>query len=415
MATNPNDKKALQDFMSLVFPDQQAIPYAPGIMESPLLEQEDDNSNPPPMTPQELVKASVSSPALNQPAQEMMKNQVQATASSKLSSPIAPSSKAPVEAPQGFRDDILTQLQDAREANKQAVNEARAKDERVALLNNLNKAFGQMGTGIANQAGFTKIASNPLEVASDLAKQAGLDSEDRLAGLNEAYKIKSDKEKTATDREDKAFDRRMKQESLDIERKKLYASLLKERGEGKLSEGQKAVDKGYAKAYNDFTGGGESKAYNAIEKLKELRDEVEKESKSLLSAGGGTIAGSLPDWMRTTKSVALRDNAVSVANQGLKATFGAQLSDSEREAAAKEFYNDKLPPKENLKVMDRKIKELENSLKDEKAKAQYFQKNESLSGFAPNAASFSNGSQEPQTKVVNGKTYKKVAGGWEEI
>jgi hypothetical protein len=145
-------------------------------------------------------------------------------------------------------------------------------------------------------------------------------------------------------------------------------------------EGAKAVDKDYAKDYNDFTGGGATKAQDAIAKLKTLREEM-KNDNGFIQAGGGPISGSLPDAFRTQASIARRDNIVSVANSALKATFGGQLSDGERKALANEFYNDRLSNEENLKIIDRKIAELENGFKTQQAKAKFFERNRTLRGF----------------------------------
>ncbi len=106
------------------------------------------------------------------------------------------------------------------------------------------------------------------------------------------------------------------------------------------------------------------------------------EDTGLFQAGGGPIAGSLPDAVRTQASISQRDNIVSTANSALKATFGGQLSDGERKALANEFYNDKLSNAENLKIIEQKIMELENGLQTQRAKAGYFQQKGTLTGFA---------------------------------
>lgn len=151
-----------------------------------------------------------------------------------------------------------------------------------------------------------------------------------------------------------------------------------------LTEGEKKVDQDYAKDYNDFTSGGYQKAINAIDKLQKYRDDIEAEikSKDTFQAGGGPISGSLPDMFRTQASINRRDQIQSVANQALKATFGGSgITDSERKAMASEFYNDKLDNRYNLDIIDRKIKELKNSLNSQVQKAQYYQQNRTLGGF----------------------------------
>ena len=82
-----------------------------------------------------------------------------------------------------------------------------------------------------------------------------LAGQENLKGIEQQYGILSDKEKAALTGEDRAFDRDYKNRMLRLEEMKLAEAKKKEKGENKLSEGQKAVDKGYAKAYNDFTGG----------------------------------------------------------------------------------------------------------------------------------------------------------------
>lgn len=151
------------------------------------------------------------------------------------------------------------------------------------------------------------------------------------------------------------------------------------------TEGQKALDKKYASDYNSFIAGGAGHAKASLVKLKAIRDELAND-KGLTQAGGGTIAGSLPDWARRQKSVERRDNSIAAANAGLKAIFPGALSDDERKSAASEFYNDKLDNAANVKVMDSKIKEMEESLRNETAKAKHFQRKGSLTGFEDSTA-----------------------------
>lgn len=162
------------------------------------------------------------------------------------------------------------------------------------------------------------------------------------------------------------------------------AKINKELSQGKnggLTEGFKAADKDYAKDYNDFTGGGQAKAVDAINKLKDYKKMLESEAQKSIQAGGGPISGSMPDAFRTQESIALRDNIITTANSGLKSTFGGQLSDGERKSASNEFYNDKLDAAKNIDIIDRKIKELENGLNVQTAKAEYFRQNGTLQGF----------------------------------
>ena len=169
-----------------------------------------------------------------------------------------------------------------------------------------------------------------------------------------------------------------------------YAQAGKTQREGQetgMTAGQKKVDIDYAKDFNDFTGGGQQAAMDALVKLRGFKKKLDEEKAEFFQAGGGPISGSLPDMTRTQASLSLRDNIQAAANQGLKATFGGQLSDGERKAAAAEYYNDKLDAARNSEILDSKIKELENKLAVQQNKAKYFQQYGTLAGFKPVTAS----------------------------
>lgn len=146
-----------------------------------------------------------------------------------------------------------------------------------------------------------------------------------------------------------------------------------------LSVGEKSLDKEYGKQYEKYTSKGRANAVNSIMKLKKLQQEVEKDT------GFGEAGGTrwpIPDMLRSRTAIERRDDARNFANVTLKELFGGQLSDAEREAAAREFWNDSLDNESNAKRLKGKIKELEDGLKSQDAKARYWEKNRgSLKGF----------------------------------
>lgn len=206
-----------------------------------------------------------------------------------------------------------------------------------------------------------------------------------------AYKIQRDLD-----------DARIKEQSLIDERNYKRDMLAATREKNGASEGFKSADKDYGKDYNDFTGGGETKAVDAIAKLRGWEKKLTDDN-GLIQAGGGPISGSLPDAFRTEASISQRDNIVSAANSALKATFGGQLSDGERKALANEFYNDKLSNKENLAIISQKIMELENGLGTQRAKASHFKQRGTLVGFD------GSGAAKSSTKVAK---ESGASGGW---
>lgn len=184
------------------------------------------------------------------------------------------------------------------------------------------------------------------------------------------------------------------------------AQAEKDRREAKnpISDGQKAVDKDYAKDYNNFTQKGALNAKRSIEKLSELAKELEGDT-GFLQSGGGRASG-LPDALRSRDAIRRRDSAVSYANSTLKELFGGQLSDAERESAAREFYNDKLDNTENAKTLRSKIAQLQAGFEQESAKAKHFEKFGSLHGYSgvPGAPNVSFAQQQQQTQPGLGLT-----------
>lgn len=177
-----------------------------------------------------------------------------------------------------------------------------------------------------------------------------------------------------------------------------------------LSEGEKAVDKDYAKDYTKYTSTGRTNAINAIEKLEQLQKEVASDT-GFGEAGGTRLP--IPDMARSRLAVERRDNARNFANKTLKELFGGQLSDGDRISAANEYWNDAQDNKSNAKRLEGKIKELRDNVKAQDAQASHFQNNRSLRGFKFTPSDVDGGGE--QTKVVGGVTYRKVPGGWEEV
>lgn len=215
----------------------------------------------------------------------------------------------------------------------------------------------------------------------DKRSDSAIDRElkEREFGLREKIAASNDENEKA----------RLQLQADEIKRKR--EELAANAGPGKLSEAQKQVDKDYAKQYNKFTATGYNNAKNAIEKMEKLASEMEKDTGLIESGGGGRISTLLPDALRSRDSIRRRDEARNYANTTLKELFGGQLSDDEREAAAKEYYNDALDNEENAKILRQKIKELKDNLESQRQQAEYYEKNGTLQGFKPISEKSSSG------------------------
>lgn len=180
-----------------------------------------------------------------------------------------------------------------------------------------------------------------------------------------------------------------------------------------MTPGQKKVDEEYAKDYNKLTGKGLNNAEAAITKLEELATEMENDSSGLSFIEDGGTQLPIPDMLRSKDAIRRRSQTRNAANTTLKELFGGQLSDAEREAAAEEYYNDSLGNEDNAKILRAKIADLKRNRDTEIAKAKYYEQHGTLKGYT--------GTKPPSpvvpvpTKTINGKTYQKVPGGWQEV
>jgi len=177
----------------------------------------------------------------------------------------------------------------------------------------------------------------------------------------------------------------------------------------KNTEGQKAVDKDFAKDYNDWTSGGQATVDKNLKRLQNAKNILVKRKDDTFGTSG-RLTGMLPDVLRSEESKQLREDVQAAAQGALKATLGTQFTEKEGERIMKAAYNENLSPEANIAKIDAAIKELETAKQNKNAKSSYFEKLGTLTGFKSE-----NVKPKAETKVVNGKTYKKVPNGWEKV
>jgi len=165
---------------------------------------------------------------------------------------------------------------------------------------------------------------------------------------------------------------------------KLNADAAKARKEGSTSlaggksEGFKALDKDYAKDFNDWTSAGRAAVDKNLDRLRQARAAL---------AGDSSLTGwrgNLPDAIRNVtneKAIQTRDDVRAAAQGALKAALGASFTEKEGERIMNQAYNEKLSPEANLAKIDAAIKELETARDSNERKARYFQERGSLAGL----------------------------------
>lgn len=168
--------------------------------------------------------------------------------------------------------------------------------------------------------------------------------------------------------------KRAREQKMNLERSKLTDPLNKT---------NQYIDKQYVNdTYLDFISKGKEGAAQSINMLEDYAKILDEESKKFFGSGGGAISSNLPDFMRSDKAIKMRDDITGIAMQGLKDMFGGAISDGERKALAATFYNDRLGPEQNLKILKRKLSTMKDMYRNQVNMADYFQTKGTLQGYS---------------------------------
>ncbi len=144
----------------------------------------------------------------------------------------------------------------------------------------------------------------------------------------------------------------------------------------KLTEGEKAVDKDYAKDKNNWESGGRTGFIKNLDSLKEA-------VKGIKSGG---LTGILPDRLTSDAVLQQRQRVNSAIQDSLRPLLGAAFTAEEGERVLKNAFNEAASPEANKESLNALIKRIEKTVEINDAKAKYFRENRSLAGFDANAA-----------------------------
>ncbi len=166
-----------------------------------------------------------------------------------------------------------------------------------------------------------------------------------------------------------------------IEQKKLDRQQARaDKNKDRVPEGTKALDRTFAKEYDDWTSGGEAAVDKNLQRLKEAKDALAKHKDDTFGTSG-RITGRLPDFLRGEEGLRIRQDVHAAAQGALKATLGAQFTEKEGERIMAASYDEKLSPAENIKKIDTAIKELATAKANKDSKVSHFEQNGTLAGF----------------------------------
>lgn len=183
-------------------------------------------------------------------------------------------------------------------------------------------------------------------------------------------------------------------EKLSLDRAKLANEIKNTSRKSGYTEGQKSLDKDYAKDYNDWTSTGRTSLDKNLQRLQDAKRMLESDG-SLT----GSIRGMLPDVIRNStneSAIRVRDQVRAAAQGALKATLGSAFTEKEGERIMNQAYNERLSPAENIRKIDEAILELQTNKNNNESKAKHFQRNGSLVGLGE-------GSGGPELPAVQAK------------
>lgn len=146
-------------------------------------------------------------------------------------------------------------------------------------------------------------------------------------------------------------------------------------------EGVVAVDKDFAKDYNEWTSNGAADAVKNLDQLKNARAAIQKNVESTGLGISGRYDGIMPNFLRGAESKVVQQEVQGAVQATLKQILGGQFTEKEAMNVMARAYDPGLPPADNLKKVDAIIKELEAGIRNKHAKSAYFNKHGTLEGY----------------------------------
>ena len=158
------------------------------------------------------------------------------------------------------------------------------------------------------------------------------------------------------------------------------------------SEGEKVLDREFAKEYNKWQTGGKA---DFVENKKIFDEAISALKKGKVSTGSLSGLGARTPLVRTDTRE-LESRVRKAINNMLKATLGAQFTEKEGERIFEQTFDPFASEETNIKNMQTELSKIENRAKFLEDQGKYFRKNKTLSGY------------EPEVSTVDGKEINEV-------
>ena len=173
----------------------------------------------------------------------------------------------------------------------------------------------------------------------------------------------------------------------------------------KATEGEKVVDREFAKEYNTWTSGAGQGARSEIIKLRGVADALRS---GKVETGG--LTGIMPDRMTSKEILKVRADVESTVMNSLKAILGNAFTEKEGQRIIKATWNESDTTENNLSRIERLVSGLENQANAKDDKSMYFADNGTLNGWKP-SQNKSNVAKDGSPKQNSGDAFAAPADG----
>lgn len=318
----------------------------------------------------------------------------------------------------------LTELQ-----KNQAAEEQRKRDELkvksvLSGAQDVSNIIGQMSTPTAVELLAKVDRKKPIQsqALGQAANTIGELSKSRNADLLRRYQQQMGLAGIQQKKEDADAKRQMLADQRQFEMNKIgYKDLLARKAEAEeskgrpstknLSKGQIEIDKKFGREYADYVAKG---GYSDTQKqLIQLKDAIGYLKST--DTATGPLVGSVPRFVReltNPKSIAAQEAIEEVVQRNLRVILGAQFTQKEGERLIARAFNPKLQESENIKRVERLIKQIQDAAQAKEDAISYFDEYGTLSGFKgdlPKIDDFKKMSF-PEEKPSDGTAYAAPAG-----
>ena len=148
---------------------------------------------------------------------------------------------------------------------------------------------------------------------------------------------------------------------------------------GNLTEGQKALDRAYAKEYQQWRTVGQPDVQANVSRLQEVRQKLATSNNltgPIAGLGGAGIRS-----ITNPESANAQQLVEEVVQRNLRLILGAQFTQKEGDRLIERAYNPRLQEAENIKRVDRLLTQIEQAASAKEDQAQYFEQNGTLTGW----------------------------------